>query len=793
MISFQFLTNPSISSHAQAEIELLYVVEGSMRLRIGTQEFELLRDDYCVINSGEVFELLSGQHLLLGEFRIQPDKLAEVLGVPNPQLRCNSAAAATPEKYEAPREVMKEIFSRYHNNHERDMLRMYSLYYRLLHLLSANFLHYDRAAEVAEPVRTDSRTAEIADFIRKNYDKPIRLNDLADQLHLSVAYLSKYIKKNLGMSFLDYLCSIRLSHAVTALVHTNASVAHIAMDTGFANLSAFNKAFREQYHMTPSAYRQQHRLADPGPSAVLNPSPVRLPTAETTETADALLPAADHNEIYLSVPLGQKKSEPLEHNWSKMVNIGAAADLLRADVQRQVLLMRDQLHFRYIRFWDLFSPEMLLDAPDENGLYTFSRLDQVLDFLLSSALKPYIELEDKPRHVIFRTHAPRPYQQTFATDAAYYNFLRQLIRHLVGRYGAEELGSWFFEYWRMEDADDPTYDELDAYLERFDEVASILRRAVPQIRFGGGGFSLRYGEDAMRYLLGTWPRHEQQPHFLSLYCFPFTGRGEKAAVLDNQLVNPNSIKKTLELVRALLQESGLQCSEVHVTEWNISIINRSVLNDSYFKGAYIVKNLIDTSGLADLYGYWVASDLFSEGTDAPAPIFGGCGLITRDSIPKPAWYALEFLNELGCEVVGRGDNFIVTRDEQGAWRILCHNFKHFNYQFYLFDEAQLSAQQLDGLLADASALNLVFELPVEAGQRFRLKRRRVGRGCGSVLDAWLDMGCPQQPSREELADLARASVPSIAVGTVEEDSGSVHLQCQLRHNEIELLLLTPQE
>lgn len=792
MISFQFLTNPSISSHAQAEIELLYVVEGSMRLRIGAQEFELLRDDYCVINSGEVFEQLSGQHLLLGEFRIQPDKLSEVLGVANPQLRCNSAVTTTPEKYEAPREVMKEIFSRFHNNHERDMLRMYSLYYRLLHLLSANFLHFDRAAETAEPVRTDSRTAEIAEFIRRNYDKPIRLNDLADQLHLSVAYLSKYIKKNLGMSFLDYLCSIRLSHAITALMHTNASVAHIAMDTGFANLSAFNKAFREQYHMTPSAYRQQHRLTDPGPGAVLSTAPGRLPTAPAEPQEPPLL-STEHNEIYLSVPLGQQKPEPLDHSWSRMINIGAASDLLRGDVQRQVLTMRDQLHFRYIRFWDLFSPEMLLDAPDETGLYTFSRLDQVLDFLLGSALKPYIELEDKPRHVIFRTHSPRPYQQTFATDAAYFGFLRQLIRHLASRYGAQELSSWFFEYWRMEDSDDPTDEELDAYLDRFDQVASILRQTVPQIRIGGGGFSLRYGEDAMRYLLRTWPLHPQQPHFLSLYCYPFTDRGEKTAILENQLVNPNSIKKTLELVRALLRESDLHCSEVHVTEWNISIINRSVLNDSYFKGAYVVKNLIDTIGLADLYGYWVASDLFSEGTDAPAPIFGGSGLITRNSIPKPAWYALEFLNELGSEVLGRGDNYIVTRDDQGAWRILCHNFKHFNYQYYLFEDAQLGIHQLDSLLADTSALNLVLELPAEAGARFRLKRRRVGRGCGSVQDAWLDMGSPRQPGREELADLARASVPAITVGTAAEENGSVHLQCQLRHNEIELLLLTPQE
>ncbi len=790
MISFQFLTNPTISGHTHGEIELLYVVEGSMRLRVGDEEFELQRDDYCVINAGLIHEQLSGQHLLLGEFHIQTDKLSDTLGLRNPRFSCNSALTATPEKYDAPRDVMKEIFSRYHNNHERDMLRMYSLYYRLLHLLSANFLQYDNS-QADELTYTDGRTSEIAEFIRQNYDKPIRLNDLADQLHLSVAYLSKYIKKNLGMSFLDYLASIRLSHAVTALLRTNASVAHIAMDTGFPNLSSFNKTFREHYGTTPSAYRQQHQLGTASPAPVLPAAPT--PASAPAPVEPPMTPADERSEIYLSVTLPQTQPEPLQKSWQKMINIGTASDLLRSDVQQQVLTMRDHLHFRYIRFWDLFSTDMLLDAPAANGLYSFSRLDQVLDFLISNSLKPYMELEDKPRHVMFRTHTAHETQQAFATDEAYYHFLHQLIRHLASRYGATELQSWYFEYWRMEhNQDEPTEDDLERYLIRFDHVAEILREAVPGIRIGGGGFSLRFGEDMLRKIVESWPQHSQQPHFISLYCYPFTDRTEKTAILRNQLVNPNSVRKTLEFTHSLLKNGTLHCEEVHVSEWNISIINRSALHDSYYKGAYIVKNLIDTIGLSDLCGYWMATDLYSEGSDDPAPLFGGCGLISRHGIPKPAWYAMAFLNELGTELYKRDDHFIVTRDESGAWRILCHNYKHFNYQYYIDEDEQLNPRRLDALLADTSAVNLLFDLPAEQGTRFRVKRRRVGRHSGSVQDAWLDMGSPQQPGRSELSDLSQASVPHLTLGSVAESGGSLHLQTRLEAGEIELLILTPE-
>ncbi|MBO6054932.1 MAG: helix-turn-helix domain-containing protein [Oscillospiraceae bacterium] len=786
MISFQFLAASRQGGHAHPEIELLYCIRGHLHLRASGIESDLHADDFVMVNSGTIHEYEGSGDLLIGEFHIQPDKLSEAIGRENLRFRCNSAVTEEPERYVPVREVILEIFSRYQQN-SRDTLRMNSLYYRLLYLLSANFLTAEPASQEPQaPVA--GRAGEITEYIRLNYDKPIRLIDLADQLHLSVAYLSKYIKRQLGMSFLDYVSQVRLSHAVTALLHSNTPVARIAMDTGFANMSAFNKTFREVYHTTPSAFRTQYRN-----SVSMDSS---LPITEQEEPAVIRTPQEEFSRVaYLTVSVPEAPIASLPSGHVRMINIGACADLLRADIQSQVLLLRDRLHITHLRFWDLYSPDMLLDRPDENGFYSFQRLDRVLDFLLRSGIKPYLELGDKKRQVFLsnpRRQEPGVLHRLEGAEE-YEAVLSQLLAHLAQRYGAEELKSWYFELWKSEERLKPGADEeaeIRSYLDRFSTVRGILDRIAPGLQLGGGGFSLRYGEEAMQQVISLWADHPVHPDFLSLYCYPTLETEDKAAVLENQLVNPNSLQTTLECLRRVTSATSLRSIPIHVTEWNISIQQRSALNDSYFKGAYIIKNLMDTLGLADLYGYWLATDLYSEGSDSALPFFGGCGILTRDSIPKPSWYALEFLGELGGTVFAQGEHYIVTRDQDGVWRVLCHNFKPFNYRYYLNEDESLPAERLEDLLSDTTSLNIRFELPAAPGSAWRFRRSRIGKDSGNAREIWSRSGASAFPNTEELEDLRRASAPQVALGSIEEQDGVLSFQVHLDYNEAVLLVLT---
>ena len=66
----------------------------------------------------------------------------------------------------------------------------------------------------------DERIRQINNYIRANYSQPISLKELADQLYLSNGYLSRFFKRNYGMSFAEYLTNVRLFHAVDDLLYT---------------------------------------------------------------------------------------------------------------------------------------------------------------------------------------------------------------------------------------------------------------------------------------------------------------------------------------------------------------------------------------------------------------------------------------------------------------------------------------------------------------------------------------------------------------------------------------------
>ena len=88
----------------------------------------------------------------------------------------------------------------------------------------------------------------------------ISLNDLASEFHLSNAYLSRYLKKQLGTNFIDYLNSVRLHHALEELLYTDATITRAALDNGFANTAVFNKLFKASYNTTPSEYLKKVKV-----------------------------------------------------------------------------------------------------------------------------------------------------------------------------------------------------------------------------------------------------------------------------------------------------------------------------------------------------------------------------------------------------------------------------------------------------------------------------------------------------------------------------------------------------
>ncbi len=93
-------------------------------------------------------------------------------------------------------------------------------------------------------------------FIKENYKEKIYIRDLAGVVNMNEQYFCRFFKKNMGISFLDYVNEVRLSHIYHDLFHTDLPVSVLMERSGFLNQKLFNKSFKTRYGLTPSQARK---------------------------------------------------------------------------------------------------------------------------------------------------------------------------------------------------------------------------------------------------------------------------------------------------------------------------------------------------------------------------------------------------------------------------------------------------------------------------------------------------------------------------------------------------------
>ena len=96
-------------------------------------------------------------------------------------------------------------------------------------------------------------------YVKSHYMQPISLEDAAQILSLNPEYFCRYFKKYMGMTFLEYVNSIRLYHIHQDLLNTNYSVSELMDRHGFTNYKLFSKMFRNTYGCPPGMFRRQQK------------------------------------------------------------------------------------------------------------------------------------------------------------------------------------------------------------------------------------------------------------------------------------------------------------------------------------------------------------------------------------------------------------------------------------------------------------------------------------------------------------------------------------------------------
>ncbi|MBP0903200.1 AraC family transcriptional regulator [Mariniflexile gromovii] len=108
--------------------------------------------------------------------------------------------------------------------------------------------------------QTDNKKLDkIYEYLFKNFAQPISLNAVADIANMNASAFSRFFKKMHNKTFSKYLNELRIGYACKLLITNKYNVSRVCYESGFNNISNFNRQFKNIMDLTPSQYLEKHK------------------------------------------------------------------------------------------------------------------------------------------------------------------------------------------------------------------------------------------------------------------------------------------------------------------------------------------------------------------------------------------------------------------------------------------------------------------------------------------------------------------------------------------------------
>ena len=781
--TIQFAENISQQEHMHQDVELIFVIDGRVRVSMLEKQFDLGEEDVMVVNSNHRHGIysLGNSHVCL--IRLNYFALLKYQDKKILFFYCNSTVEKN-DKYNGLRIIMGNLLSECAVNMDKMTFMKKSQLYRLLHYLSRYFMT-DTQGESQKG--EDVRTEKMLQYINANYAKPLTLAEMADLMYMAPSSFSRYFKKRVGMTFIEYVNNVRLHFALEDIRYTDKSIAWIAQNHGFANSSVFCRAFKELYGMSPMVYRRQGHVEKALEGASLADQSFLEKYVQGSDTQ--VWNPWKKNHITARANAGQR--EPFDNIWGKAVNLGLAEKLLSAVLQSQIASARRDLAFTYGRVIGILSETMLLRPGHEPFISSFDTLDTVFDFLVEEGICPIVSLDNKPYGIkksINEDVVERRSEKIFETMEECLGVIDSLVSHLISRYGLREVKKWIFECWYDEYYEN-TMGVPGIFTDHFSAISRCIHRRLPHARIGGCGLSTAISPEKFRRLIQRWRASDEIPAFVSIYLLPYE-RADIDGRLHGQRRLNTAAMEDVTSCRTIMAEEGWDHMPLYVTEWNMTISQRNYFNDTCGKAALMADQMIRLLGQISLAAYDVISDFSGSYYDSSRLLIGAWGLITRAGIYKPSFYALTFMQMLGPYLLGTFENGIITAGERSEYIIFCYNHKQMKYNYYMRDEYDFDLPEVQHLFEDEESLDISFVLEGVENGEYLIRQYNVSPVQGSVLEEWEHLGLEEPLSLENIQYLKKRCIPCQKNSHIRADGGKLEFMETLKAHEIRLIKIT---
>jgi beta-xylosidase/AraC-like DNA-binding protein len=780
--------------HSAPGIEVLFVLDGKVWVETGKEVCGLAESDILLLSRQTLIRIVPKaarqEECLLLVLRVAPGFLSIAFGDAVPAFKCNSTSPGNPDCAML-RSLLAETACHSMAKNDGNELLLHSDIFRFMYELKRNFSETEDTDENDEKRRERIITA----YIKKNYRDPLTLDELAKKLDLTPQYLSRYFKKNFGVNFHAYVNKIRLESAITDLLLSDATVTTIAYDNGFPNLSSFIKELRDHSGISPTEYRKIHKINeeenDKGVTIVEN--------GESVLALGKLRPylrpenTVSFQKGTLVVETDAGNGAPYQRPWEEVINLGFARDFTKALFDSQIKLLQNEVPFRYGRFQGLFGKSALITAGPK-GEYNFVQIDRIVNFLYEVNLIPFVELAFKPDFATDKHGEPlfnnREEVQNMPLEE-YEKLIGNFLKHMINRYGIQEINRWRFEM-MVPHGDWVVYTEsdIDAYIGQFIKIRKIIKDLAPSAMVGGPGFNLARPENLNiigKILYGLGERG-CSPDFFSFYAFSFSplpaiGKNTESPLLWEKHENARRVTWAKEFIRSF----DPSIEKFFVTEWNFDFSSRNRFHDSLMKAPFILQNSIDAIGTMDVLCYWLASDISVEYSDSSAMLFGGPGLLSRNGIRKPCFFAYHFLSMLGPVLLAKGEGYIVTSKSENNYAAIIFNYKYISNQSRLRNDYREMERDPQEFLEDMESLAVSLRITGAQPGRYKITQHILNTRSGSVYDTWKRLSSVDELSDSENSWLEQTCVPSLQIDFISGTDGLILLDCELEANESRFL------
>ena len=432
-------------------------------------------------------------------------------------------------------------------------------------------------------------------------------------------------------------------------------------------------------------------------------------------------------------------SHPFPHFWEKMFGSGRAILSLRDSYRRDLREVKQITDFQYVRFHAIFHDEVGVYDEDSQGrpIYNFSYVDQIYDGVLANGVKPFVELSFMPRKLAAKdTLHSFWYKQNISPPKDWSKWdalITAFTKHLIERYGSDEVQQWYFEVWNEPNIDFWAGDPKQAsYWELYDHTARAIKGANPALRVGGPATAQAAWVDA-------FIRHAAQNNvpvdFVSTHVYG-NDQARDVFATDENIPRDKMVCRAVMKVHDQIKASSMPNLPLIWSEYNASYKNEPDVTDSIYMGPWLADTIRQCDGLVDIMSYWTFSDVFEEQGVVQTPFYGGFGLIAVDDIPKPSYNAFKLLHQLGDQrITLNSDSALLTRRNDGTLVLA------------LWDYAP----------PDQAGSPRTFVLRFRNAEAKVALISRVDRDHGDVHPVYERMGSPRYPTGTQIAELRSAA------------------------------------